>query len=146
MQAWSYVCWPGEPGSGCLSSHDEPWQGCSNGSWGVDTRHVQCARAATSERFARPSRSLRCLAQATAAPLLSAEAMIAAAGKLDLVNNVFQNGVHGSLRNTLVDVRASLHRSLSSVSHASSAAAPLMHAAAPPTVSGPGAAWHRLLL
>lgn len=33
--------------------------------------------------------------------------MIAAVGKLDLVNNVFQNGVHGSLRNTLVDVRFS---------------------------------------
>jgi hypothetical protein len=46
------------------------------------------------------------LSQAAAQPLLSGEAMIAVAGKLDLVNNVFQNGVHGSLRNTLVDVRA----------------------------------------
>jgi hypothetical protein len=45
-------------------------------------------------------------AQATAQPMMSAEAMLEVAGKLDLVNNVFQNGVHGSLRNTLVEVRA----------------------------------------
>jgi fatty acid synthase len=51
-----------------------------------------------------PSSALTTAKGADAQPLLSAEQMIGIAGKLDLVNNVFQNGVHGSLRNTLVEV------------------------------------------
>lgn len=52
-----------------------------------------------------PSSALIKAGNATAEPLLSAEKMIAIAGKLDLVNNIFENGVHGSLRSTLVEVR-----------------------------------------
>lgn len=53
-----------------------------------------------------PSSALTACAGAGAktAPKLTAEQMIAAAGRLDLVNNVFDNGVHGSLRNSLVEV------------------------------------------
>ena len=53
--------------------------------------------------------------QAAAQPLLSAEEMVEVAGKLDLVNNVFQNGVHGSLRDTIVEVRGCAHYSPASI-------------------------------
>lgn len=52
-----------------------------------------------------PSSALTNAGSKGAEPALSAQQMLAKAGKLDLVNNVFQNGVHGSLRNTLVEVR-----------------------------------------
>ena len=51
-----------------------------------------------------PSSALTNAGSAGAQPALSAKQMLATAGKLDLVNNVFQNGVHGSLRNTIVEV------------------------------------------
>ena len=51
-----------------------------------------------------PSSALTNAGSAGAQPALSAQQMLATAGKLDLVNNVFQNGVHGSLRNTIVEV------------------------------------------
>ena len=51
-----------------------------------------------------PSSALTNAGSAGAQPALSAQQMLAMAGKLDLVNNVFQNGVHGSLRNTIVEV------------------------------------------
>ncbi|EIE22203.1 ketoacyl-synt-domain-containing protein [Coccomyxa subellipsoidea C-169] len=41
---------------------------------------------------------------AKAGPKLSAEQMLAIAGRLDLVNNMFDNGVHGSLRISLVEL------------------------------------------
>jgi len=52
-----------------------------------------------------PSSALTDAGSKGAEPALSAKQMLATAGKLDLVNNVFQNGVHGSLRNTIVEVR-----------------------------------------
>lgn len=52
-----------------------------------------------------PSSALTNAGSKGAQPALSAQQMLATAGKLDLVNNVFQNGVHGSLRNTIVEVR-----------------------------------------
>jgi fatty acid synthase len=51
-----------------------------------------------------PSAALTNAGGKGAQPALSAQQMLAQAGKLDLVNNVFQNGVHGSLRNTIVEV------------------------------------------
>ena len=51
-----------------------------------------------------PSAALTNAGSKGAQPALSAQQMLAQAGKLDLVNNVFQNGVHGSLRNTIVEV------------------------------------------
>ncbi|CAK0786732.1 hypothetical protein CVIRNUC_009946 [Coccomyxa viridis] len=51
-----------------------------------------------------PSSALTNAGSAGAQPALSAQQMLATAGKLDLVNNVFQNGVHGSLRNTIVEL------------------------------------------
>ena len=52
-----------------------------------------------------PSSALTHAGSKGAEPALSAQQLLATAGKLDLVNNVFQNGVHGSLRNTIVEVR-----------------------------------------
>ncbi len=60
--------------------------------WMLDAHHPSSALTACAGRSAKSD------------PKLSAEQMLAVAGRLDLVNNVFDNGVHGSLRNTLVEV------------------------------------------
>lgn len=60
--------------------------------WMLDAHHPSSALTSCAGPSAKPD------------PKLSAEQMLAIAGRLDLVNNIFDNGVHGSLRNTLVEV------------------------------------------
>ena len=67
--------------------------------WMLDAHHPSSALTSCAGPYAKPD------------PKLSAEQMLAIAGRLDLVNNIFDNGVHGSLRNTLVEVGAFLSTS-----------------------------------
>ncbi len=62
--------------------------------WMLDAHHPSSALTSCAGPAAKPD------------PKLTAEQMLAIAGRMDLVNNIFQNGVHGSLRNTLVEVGA----------------------------------------
>ncbi|EIE23140.1 hypothetical protein COCSUDRAFT_47508 [Coccomyxa subellipsoidea C-169] len=60
--------------------------------WMLDAHHPSSALTSCAGPAAKPD------------PKLTAEQMLAIAGRMDLVNNIFQNGVHGSLRNTLVEL------------------------------------------